>query len=976
MSLGKWAVIDIETTGIDSLSDDIIDLGFLYFEDTKLVKTYSSLVKTDKKLSHFIQKLTKITTKSLKNAPLWDEVEFDLLEYEDALFIAHNAEFEKSFLGPSFGENSSEKFIDTLPFFSILFPFRESLNLESFIKEYQIADAETHRGLEDSIDLLKVLLVAVYTIKKDQKKFQFLLWLFKEYSLEKHWIFKFLSLDLNELLNLSEQISFNLIECFENLKRESKNEPELIFSKENFDFSYEFSGGNIKNIYQNLKEQSEVTSFHYRSTQEDLSLRVGQSFKNNIHSMIQAPTGTGKTFGYLLPISFFSKENKEQVLISTGTKNLQRQAMLSDIPQLMHLFNWNQKDFKVTELIGSQNHFCESNFRQILSEMSQDLFKEMPTFDEKMAFIYYEMLFFHNARKDSEGKIDRRNVPYVLTRKNEKFRELHDVLSVDYRSCSKHRCPYKDHCHYMNNLKDAKESDLIVGNHALTFSWPKAFPRPKYVIMDEAHRIEQEATQAFTQEVSQRDFSSLSKNLLHLQGIGALFYMIAHYEETQDNSKALIEDIKKKSSDCQEILQEHLQFFEEKVEIYFKKRPRYSEMYWNESPMVTREASHIDERSMALDLENIFLLLSDFIKILSPYASLFEKAEKEEDNFQLAYTRFEKFFTHLEGIIESLSTVLHFPEVKKNFHSSLKYHAQEGYLLTSSPIDIGEILSTQLLQTSSSVVYLSATLGNDSGSIGGKGMEWALGYSYLPPEKRFHLPFYLSGPYNYKDHSRVFLCDDVPLLYDTSFVPSIFKHLKKVIEKLEGRTLLLFSAKTRFEVARELLIESYDGIFPLFIQGMGQDVVDKFKKSERGILLGMESFGEGINVPGKSLQFVFIDKIPDLRLESIIDERRNFYEKNIGNEFTDYYLAHRTRSLRQKLGRLLRTENDFGGAIICDARIKRWKGPTMEKMRKLMLPYDLKRLELSQACDEVVDFILGKEEKNREILSPQDYLST
>jgi len=89
----------------------------------------------------------------------------------------------------------------------------------------------------------------------------------------------------------------------------------------------------------------------------------------------------------------------------------------------------------------------------------------------------------------------------------------------------------------------------------------------------------------------------------------------------------------------------------------------------------------------------------------------------------------------------------------------------------------------------------------------------------------------------------------------------------------------------------------------------------------------------------------------------VIQKRCDFYEKNLGNEFTDYYLAHRICSLQQKLGRLLRTENDFGGVIIVDSRVKRWKGGTMKQLIELMEPYKITRIILNDACEGIRDFI-------------------
>ena len=265
---------------------------------------------------------------------------------------------------------------------------------------------------------------------------------------------------------------------------------------------------------------------------------------------------------------------------------------------------------------------------------------------------------------------------------------------------------------------------------------------------------------------------------------------------------------------------------------------------------------------------------------------------------------------------------------------------------------------------------LRRILGNDQGTTGTKGIEWSLGYSYLDPERRFRSGFYLPSVYNYAKKTKVFLCDDIPHFSSHDFVPTVLGPVMDLIRKIEGRSLLLFSARTRFEIAREILLQELDGEIPVFVQGMGSDVVSEFKESGRGILLGMESFGEGIDVPGDALQFVFVDKVPDLRMDLVIQKRRDFFDQQIGNEFTDYYLSHRTRSLQQKLGRLLRTESDFGGVIIVDQRTARWKGRTMETMRSLMRPYEIQKASLDEACQKVEDFIKGDGETKSEDSSP------
>jgi ATP-dependent DNA helicase DinG len=161
----------------------------------------------------------------------------------------------------------------------------------------------------------------------------------------------------------------------------------------------------------------------------------------------------------------------------------------------------------------------------------------------------------------------------------------------------------------------------------------------------------------------------------------------------------------------------------------------------------------------------------------------------------------------------------------------------------------------------------------------------------------------------------------------------------------------------RFEQAREWLLKEFEAKLPIYIQGMGSNVVEEFKRAPNGILLGMEAFGEGIDIPGDDLQFLLVDKIPDLRQDLVIQARRDFYEKNFGNEFYDYFMAHRTRSLHQKIGRLIRRSSDRGGAIIVDSRIKSWKGNTLNKFKQLMLPYQIDFKSMEQAVDEIKSFL-------------------
>jgi ATP-dependent DNA helicase DinG len=954
-SLGSWALIDIETTGIDPSYDAIIDIGFVQFEGTKLVKTYASLVQTDIKLSQFIQKLTGIDQQMVQKAPAWSRVEPELMELAGHKLLAHNAAFEESYLAKYFdnlgSDVPSEQYCDSMFYLSLLFPERSTLNLESFMIDFGIADKEEHRGLADSIALLQVLLMATFLVKQDRELSAFIHQVLMDFTAEEFWYKNFYLLDEKQLLEIADQIDFDLKGYAE--KFIQKWQPEQEFIETYTDkVSIDFSGENIKQILRDEKRLGTLfAGYRFRKAQEDLSLRIGQAFKNQIHALIQAPTGTGKTLGYLLPSALLAKSMSTQVLISTGTKTLQNQAIQKDIPQLHKILGLNKNELKVIRLVGSNNHFCELMYR---NEKNEDLLMQMQGFDEKFAHAYMELLFFQNQRVVDYNKIiTRDNVPYSMKRRIKALQEIEEKVAVDYRACTGNKCPFKMSCTYLQGMRKAKEAHLIIGNHALLLNWPRSAEKPPFIVIDEAHKMEGEATSAFTMQLGKRELENFSKNLPQM--IGSLYYLIGQDEGiAEDVPRKIRTEIQSFTS----MLQDHVAPLAEQVENYAKRMPYYNDYYWNEIKLLgAKSAANNTEASLYNHLESLKFIFGGIYSFLKPYLERWDLSELEnDDNKIIAWTAFESVMTQLEDAFMTLTQAL---DDSENLANIINFHSEQGFMIESSPINVGELIHENILKGAESVIFTSATLGSEDGTAGMPSVEWMTGYRYLSAEKRFKTGLFLKNNYDYKQNARVFLCQDTPALNHENFIPYVLDQLIPLIRNIGGRTLLLFSSKVRFDRALEILLKTFEGELPLFIQGLGNNVVEEFKKTENGVLVGMESFGEGIDIPGDSLQLVFVDKIPDLRQSYIIDKRRQFYERSFGNEFNDYFLANRTRSLHQKLGRLIRTENDKGGIIIVDSRTAKWKKRTLDKFKELMHPYDIDFKNLSNACQEVETFIKG-----------------
>ena len=964
MQLGKWAIIDIETTGVSPGEDSVIDLGFLQFADTRLVKTYSSLVRYRGKISQFVQKLTGITPAMLRKAPPWEKTEAVLNELEGHQLLAHYAGFESSFLARYFQPHlasspvddapQATEFQDSLLFLGLLFPERRSLNLESFIQNLHLGHHEVHRGLEDSCDLLKVLLTicglcqrsADYKLRKD-----LLISLRSRYHLQDLWASRLLELSEGQLCELAASIEFDLWAAVAAEEQSGDSQPPPSTPKVARNLN--FSGKNVKAIWRS-KQLPEIFPGHdYRQEQEELSLRIGQSFNHKVHAMIQAPTGTGKTLGHLLPASLFAMAEGESVLVATGTKALQHQIMTKDLPQLRKMLGTNQDQLKACSLVGSQNHLCELLFRQNLAE--NPLLVDTD-FSQRYSLAVMDMVFELNHWQQPELK--RGDIAYVLKKINPSLESLEKNIAVDFRACIGKRCPHQNSCTYINGLRKAREADIIVGNHALMLQWPKGLVRPQYIVVDEAHKLEKETSAAFTLELKETDFNQFIHSLEQMQGLGALFSLLSQQEEPQ-RAAELIEQIKTEARGHAQSLSDHIGPLREVCELYFKQRPRYTSLYWNEAPALKQSQLNNElVQSIYNHLESVRFIVQELHRLIAPYAEKYSPQDIDSENALIAFSRFESFFATLDNYHQCLEQLM---QEDDQYSRSFSYHEDWGFSLQSVPIDVGKIVHDELLSHTNSVIFTSATLGNASGDFGVRGVEWPLGHSTLAPNRRYRSALFLPPIYDYQNQAKIFLCDDAPSMHDRDFVPTILEGIIELVKKLEGKSLLLFSAKTRFETAREILLDKMSGQIPLFVQGMGNNVVDDYRKSPQGVLLGMEAFGEGIDLPGKSLQFVLIDKIPDIRQTVATQQRREFFERSFGQEFTDYFLAHRTRSLAQKLGRLLRRKQDIGAAIIVDNRIKRWQARTVQQFYRLMEPYQIDRCSLHRACHEAYTFLSTKQ---------------
>lgn len=940
----KWAVLDIETTGLSPNSSDIIDIGFLLFEGTKLIKTFDSLVRTEQQIPRLITHLTGIRQSDMANAPALVDLKEHFTCLRGAKILAHNSDFEQSFLLDRFKEwglieGVGKVFHDSIDFLSLIFMGRSQLNLESFIIEFGIADKEVHRGYQDSVDLLKVLFVALEKLNDDPIRRAYLVERLEHFS-EDEFAFKFLlSLIDEERALLGRQIGFDpFIESKNRLSKKTSKVDEVYGDKKLGD--YQFNGAQIQSLFQqNIDEGSSAKGYEYREAQFNYAKRVGQALKNDLHVLIQAPTGTGKTLGYLLPSALKTSEGS-QVLVVTGTKELQQQIIQKDIPLLKSFLGIASDQLKSVKLIGSQNHLCEMIFQ---SDQNFDLLKF--GYEEKFAQLFFQMFFFENSGRKYEEMLTRSDIPFVLKKKFENLYEWERDLTLDYKKCLGKNCDYKKNCSYLQGLLEAKKADIIIGNHSLLLNWPKSIDRPEYLVVDEAHRLSREVSDATTSELEERLLIKVFDDLWRSDLLNHLYVLsplIQSADKKVDDMERILRGLGEKAKDIVNQLSIHLVSF-------FQKRPRYTSEFWNEVDLDYLNINGSDkEQFLLLMIQSLSDCIKEIQLVFDPLVEV--TSPPEEDPQKKSFLLIENFLLQIDQWSQFLNRFINYQD---SLCRVLAFKADEGFVFKLIPIDIGEQVNLNVFQRAESVVMTSATLTASESHLE---PIWSTGYNRVLPEKRFKDIFTMPPVYEYEKHAKLLLCPDVPNVFSDEYFTIFSSRIYPLVQGLGGRSLLLFSSRKRFDRAVELALEFFGDEIQVFFQGMGRDTVEKFKLSPKAILIGMESMGEGIDIPGDQLQFVFIDKIPDLPFDSVTKRRRELFDQEFGNEFYHYFLSSRARHLLQKCGRLIRSRKDRGVIMVTDHRLEKWKTGTRQRFMELMQPYRAEMLNLDEAIEKTSQF--------------------
>ena len=628
-----------------------------------------------------------------------------------------------------------------------------------------------------------------------------------------------------------------------------------------------------------LSENSE--NFEYRKSQEEMSEAILKNLNECSHIFIEAPTGVGKSFAYLVPSIYFAKKNERKVIVSTYTINLQEQLINNDIPLLKKIL---PVEFKAKLLKGRNNYLCPKRLAKAM-ELSNTLFETE------------EQINLQNIYRWSKETTDG-------TRSDIDFHVddiVWDNVCSERGICTNKTCGGEDtKCFYQKAKRELADSDVIIVNHHLFFTLFDGVSDDRagylykndFVIFDEAHTVEQVATDHIAPGVSREMIKyHLNKLYNHQKKRGFLLtFPSLHIQAMVQNLADL-----------------NREFFSK-----LRRNLFISENRDNKSLTARVYEKDVEENIMKPELDNL----------LSNLRALRKNCEDEMQENEL--NEFIAKFTEFNFIIED------FLKQKKNDNGNSgnefvywvelsSQKPESNVSICSSPVDISEYFRDNIFRPGNSTVLTSATLTiNNSFEYFKK---------RLGGENTNELK--LSSPFEFYKQVKIFIPKNIPLpIMENNEIYSekLKEWILYFVRYTGGKALVLFTNSLLLKnIGSELKDILAEEEITLFQQGTGvsrSNMLRLFKENVNSVLFGLDSFWMGVDVPGETLSNLIITRLPfQVPSHPVVQAKMEFIEKKGGNSFFEYSLPEAILKFRQGIGRLIRHKTDKGIIAILDSRI-------------------------------------------------------
>ena len=590
-------------------------------------------------------------------------------------------------------------------------------------------------------------------------------------------------------------------------------------------------------------------NYEHRASQLEMAELLEEAFAKRQHVVVEAGTGTGKTLAYLIP----AISSGRRVVISTATKSLQEQLFHKDIPFLQKHF---APELKVAVMKGRGNFLC----RQKVHLMEgQPMLKGMEELDWFRQIRDWEKLTETGDRAELSFLPD--------------DSDLWIKLDARRDTCTGQKCPEFNRCFVTLMHQRAREAHLIIVNHHLFFAdlalkqddFGSILPEYSAVIFDEAHEIEDVASEYFGRQISNYRFEELGRDADQALRV------------TRTQAPSLLRRVAR---------------LRERSRAFFEAFP----------PREGRFSFEPNERESFLEQhrEAYDGLVAALKGVETEIAALPQKAD---ELLNLARRGFE-LRNELTFLLESR---------ERNFVYWFE-RRNKGVFLAATPIDVSEILRERLFGQFDTVILTSATL-----SVGGR-------FDYLKQRLGLDMARERSLPqeFDYPTQALLYVPQAMPDVRDAGFAAKAADEIVRLVEISEGRAFCLCTSYSQMKD----LFERVSGRvgFPLLLQGTAprSALLERFRNTPGAVLFATASFWQGVDVPGEQLSCVIVDRLPfAVPSDPVVAARVRALQEDGRNPFAEYQVPQAVLALKQGFGRLVRSKMDRGILVILDTRLLR-----------------------------------------------------
>lgn len=679
-----------------------------------------------------------------------------------------------------------------------------------------------------------------------------------------------------------------------------------------------------------------LKGFEPRPQQQRMMANIIDAYNQNKIALIEAGTGTGKSLAYLIPALIWASTCNEKTVISTNTITLQEQLIHKDIPRLLEILNLK---LKVVLVKGMNNYLCLRKLEDAQSEVR--LFPSEENNEIEKIAVW--------NRTAAEGS--RSEMPFVPSH------AAWERIGAESEACSHNECPFYQQCHFYKARRQAQDAHLLVVNHHLLFtdlmkraelenySETAILPPYKRIILDEAHHIEDIATEHFANRLNRLDLirtlarlasdkqtPSQGKLLMLKEKIQNVYRKTPPRDAGQIISRLTI-DLPALRHSLNDNIHQAFDLFAQFID-YIKQPFNTGAQDEIASPPNEQKLRMLQEhQSHHKWKEDVLPVAQRLIDSLKQYHQMLNSLEAELkliDNDRL-HEQTKSVRIDIRGLAFRLES---FISLLNNFvspwHNKDKVRWIESQLLKTlvnvhlvdADLDVSKALAEYLFSKFPTIILCSATLTSNQ-QFNFVRERFGLNDKRLPQRKLAEHIY--DSPFDYSQQALLAVPTDIPPPTHADFNEIAYENIWKAIEASHGQAFVLFTSYSMLQQCYEVLAKRLEAHhYPVFKQGDDnrQGLLNKFKNTHRSVLFGTDSFWEGVDVIGDALRCVIIVKLPfKVPSEPIIQARTEAILEQGGNPFFDYAVPHAIVKFKQGFGRLIRHKWDRGCIVCLDTRL-------------------------------------------------------